>query len=73
LQTVVHPGTGRMAVRLLAMDQRVAVSSSGASRLDLPRRDDGAESVDLGVSAEITSRDLVELIARLTGFTGEIR
>jgi len=36
-------------------------------------RYDGADPVNLGVGAEITIRDLVELIARLTGFTGEIR
>jgi GDP-L-fucose synthase len=36
-------------------------------------RYDGADPVNLGVGAEITIRELVELIARLTGFTGEIR
>jgi GDP-L-fucose synthase len=36
-------------------------------------RYDGADPVNLGVGQEITIRDLVELIARLTGFTGEIR
>jgi GDP-L-fucose synthase len=34
---------------------------------------DGAEPVNLGVGREITIRDLVELIARLTRFAGEIR
>ncbi|MFN8629650.1 MAG: GDP-L-fucose synthase [Chloroflexota bacterium] len=34
---------------------------------------DDAEPVNLGVGAEITIRDLVGLIARLTGFGGEIR
>jgi GDP-L-fucose synthase len=34
---------------------------------------DGAEPVNLGAGFEITIRDLVELIARLMGFTGEIR
>jgi GDP-L-fucose synthase len=34
---------------------------------------DGRDPVNLGVGAEITIRDLTELIARLTGFTGEIR
>ena len=33
----------------------------------------GAEPVNLGAGFEITIRDLVTLIARLTGFTGEIR
>jgi GDP-L-fucose synthase len=36
-------------------------------------RYDGAEPVNLGVGREITIRDLVELIARLTRFGGEIR
>ena len=36
-------------------------------------RYDGAEPVNLGVGHEITIRELVELIAALTGFEGEIR
>jgi GDP-L-fucose synthase len=35
-------------------------------------RHDGAEPVNLGTGGEITIRDLVSLIARLTGFAGEI-
>jgi len=34
---------------------------------------DGRDPVNLGVGSEITIRDLTELIARLTSFTGEIR
>ncbi len=34
---------------------------------------DGRDPINLGVGSEITIRDLIELIARLTGFTGEIR
>jgi GDP-L-fucose synthase len=34
---------------------------------------DGAEPVNLGAGFEITIRDLAAMIARLTGFTGEIR
>ena len=34
---------------------------------------DGAEPVNLGVGREITIRELVTLIAELTGFSGEIR
>jgi GDP-L-fucose synthase len=34
---------------------------------------DGPEPVNLGAGFEITIRDLTQLIARLTGFTGEIR
>jgi GDP-L-fucose synthase len=33
----------------------------------------GRDPVNLGVGSEITIRDLTELIARLTGFSGEIR
>ena len=36
-------------------------------------RYDGAEPVNLGVGREITIRDLVDLIVKLTGFEGEIR
>lgn len=36
-------------------------------------RYDGAEPVNLGAGVEITIKSLVELIARLTGFTGKIR
>jgi GDP-L-fucose synthase len=36
-------------------------------------RYNGAEPVNIGVGSEIRIRDLVERIAKLTGFTGEIR
>ncbi|MHB1417596.1 MAG: NAD-dependent epimerase/dehydratase family protein, partial [Chloroflexota bacterium] len=36
-------------------------------------RYDGAEPVNLGSGMEISIRDLVRLIARLTGFEGELR
>jgi GDP-L-fucose synthase len=36
-------------------------------------RYDGADPVNLGVGREITIRDLVALIAQLTGFNGEVR
>ncbi len=36
-------------------------------------RCDGAEPVNLGVGREISIRELVTLIAELTGFSGEIR
>jgi GDP-L-fucose synthase len=36
-------------------------------------RYDGAEPVNLGAGFEVTIHDLVDLIARLMGFTGEIR
>ncbi len=34
---------------------------------------DGADPVNIGVGAEITIKDLVQLIARLSRFTGELR
>ena len=34
---------------------------------------DGEEPINLGVGAEITIRELVEIIVRLTGFRGEVR
>jgi GDP-L-fucose synthase len=36
-------------------------------------RYDGAEPVNLGVGREITIRELVDLIVRLTGFVGDVR
>jgi len=36
-------------------------------------RYDGRDPINLGVGSEITIRDLTELIARLTGFVGEVR
>jgi GDP-L-fucose synthase len=36
-------------------------------------RYDGAEPVNLGVGQEITIRELVEVIVRLTDFAGEVR
>ncbi|MCB2229036.1 MAG: hypothetical protein KQH53_20340, partial [Desulfarculaceae bacterium] len=36
-------------------------------------RYDKSDPVNLGCDMEISIKDLVELIARLTGFTGEIR
>jgi GDP-L-fucose synthase len=41
--------------------------------LTAAERYDGSDPVNLGTGHEITIRDLVELVARLTGFTGEIR
>lgn len=41
--------------------------------LSAAERYNGADPVNLGTGHEITIRDLVEMVARLTGFTGEIR
>jgi GDP-L-fucose synthase len=60
-------GTGSASREFLYVDDAANGIVLAAERYD------GAEPVNLGVSAEITIRDLVELIARLTGFTGELR
>ncbi len=44
------------------------------TRSSSPReRYDGPEPVNIGTGREISIRDLVELVADLTGFTGQIR
>jgi len=60
-------GTGSASREFLYVDDAAEGIVLGAERYD------GEEPVNLGVGREITIRDLVELIARLTGFTGEIR
>jgi GDP-L-fucose synthase len=60
-------GTGSASREFLYVDDAAAGIVLGADRYD------GAEPVNLGVGREITIRDLVETIARLTGFEGEIR
>ncbi len=46
---------------------------AAAGILSAAERYNGADPVNLGTGQEITIRDLVEMVARLTGFTGEIR
>ncbi len=58
---------GRRRREFLYVDDAAEGIVLGAERYD------GAEPVNLGVGQEITIRELVELIARLTGFAGEIR
>jgi GDP-L-fucose synthase len=60
-------GTGSASREFLYVDDAAEGIGLGAERYD------GAEPVNLGVGREITIRALVELIARLTGFVGEIR
>ena len=60
-------GTGSASREFLYVDDAAEGIVLGAERYD-----DG-EPVNLGVGHEITIRDLVELIARLTRFAGEIR
>ena len=60
-------GTGAASREFLYVDDAAAGIVLAAERYD------GPEPVNLGVGAEITIRELVELIVRLTGFKGEIR
>jgi GDP-L-fucose synthase len=60
-------GTGSASREFLYVDDAAEGIVLGADRYD------DAEPVNLGVGREITIRELVELIARLTRFDGEIR
>ena len=60
-------GTGSASREFLYVDDAAEGIVLGAERYD------GAEPVNLGVGSEITIRDLVERIAGLTQFDGEIR
>ncbi len=60
-------GTGSASREFLYVDDAAEGIVLAAERYD------GAEPVNLGVGEEITIRELATLIARLTGFEGEIR
>ena len=60
-------GTGSASREFLFVDDAARGIVLAAERYD------GAEPVNLGIGREITIRELVTLIARLTGFEGEIR
>jgi len=60
-------GTGAASREFLYVDDAAEGIVLAAERYD------GAEPVNLGVGQEITIRELVGLITRLTGFTGEVR
>jgi GDP-L-fucose synthase len=60
-------GTGSASREFLYVDDAARAIVLAAERYD------GREPVNLGVGSEITIRNLTELIARLTGFGGEIR
>lgn len=60
-------GTGLASREFIYVDDAADGIVLAAERYDEP------EPVNLGVDAEITIRELAELIARLTGFTGELR
>jgi GDP-L-fucose synthase len=59
-------GTGAASREFLYVDDAAAGIVLGAERYD------GPDPVNLGVGAEITIRELVELIVRLTGYRGEV-
>jgi GDP-L-fucose synthase len=59
-------GTGRATREFLYVDDAAEGIVSAAERYD------GAEPVNLGAGFEISIKDLAELIARLTGFTGRL-
>jgi GDP-L-fucose synthase len=60
-------GTGKASREFLYVEDAARGIVAAAERYD------GPEPVNLGAGFEITIRDLVELIARLMGFTGELR
>jgi GDP-L-fucose synthase len=60
-------GTGAASREFLYVDDAAEGITLATERYD------EAEPVNLGVGREITIRDLVTLIARLTGFAGEVR
>ena len=60
-------GTGTASREFLYVDDAAAGIVLATQRYD------GNEPVNLGVGAEITVRELANLIARLTGFQGELR
>ena len=60
-------GTGSASREFLYVDDAAEGIVLGAERYD------GSDPVNLGVGREITIRELITLIATLTGFTGEIR
>jgi GDP-L-fucose synthase len=60
-------GTGRASREFLYVDDAANAIVLAASKYD------GAEPVNLGVGSEITIRELVFLVAKVTGYQGEIR
>jgi len=60
-------GTGRASREFLYVDDCAEAIVTASERYDKP------DPVNIGVGKEITIRELVELIADVTGFSGEIR
>jgi GDP-L-fucose synthase len=60
-------GSGKVSREFLYVDDASEGILRAAEEMNTP------EPINLGTGMEITIKDLVELIAKLTGFTGEIR
>ena len=60
------PGTGQVSREFLYVDDCAEAIVLAA------QRHDGPEPINIGAASEITIRELTELIARLTGFEGEL-
>ena len=60
-------GTGSASREFLYVEDAAEGVLRATEVMDVP------DPINLGTNMEITIRDLIELIARLTGFTGEIR
>jgi GDP-L-fucose synthase len=65
-QSITCWGTGSASREFLYVDDCAEAIVSATERYDSP------EPVNIGVGKEITIRDLVELITKVTGFAGEI-
>ena len=65
-ETIVAWGTGSASREFLH------VEDAARAIVDAAERYDGAEPVNIGSSHEITIKELTELIAKLTGFSGEV-
>jgi nucleoside-diphosphate-sugar epimerase len=66
-QSITCWGTGSASREFLYVDDCAQAIVTATERYDSP------EPVNIGVGKEITIRELVELITRVTGFDGEIR
>jgi GDP-L-fucose synthase len=66
-QSITCWGTGSASREFLYVDDCAEAIVAATERYDSP------EPVNIGVGQEISIRALVELIAQITGFTGEIR
>lgn len=65
-KTVVAWGTGKASREFLYVEDAAVAVRLAAERYD------GAEPVNIGAGFEITIKDLVDTVARITGFEGEV-